>query len=63
MGMNISRKKLMGKNLRQIVNKIRAAYSDNLPHFRLPGRRQEESIPQNLTFRPKKSYSIEPLDG
>ena len=63
MGMNISRKKLMGKNLRQIVNKIRAADSDNLSHFRLQGRRQEESIPQNLTFRPKKPSSIEPLDS
>lgn len=63
MGANISRKKWMRKNLREVINKIRATDSDNLPHFRLPGGRQEEPIPRNFSFRPKESCSIEPLDG
>jgi len=35
MGANIFWKKWMQKNLREIINKISAADSDNLPHFRL----------------------------
>jgi hypothetical protein len=63
MSTNIFRKKWVQKNLREIVNKIRAADSDNLPHFFLTGGRQEDPIPRNFPFRPKKSCSVEPLDG
>ncbi len=63
MGSNIPRKKRMRKNFREVINKIRTTYSDNLPHFRLTGGCQEEPIPQNFPFRPKKACSIEPLDG
>jgi hypothetical protein len=63
MGTNISRKKWMRKNLREVINKIRTPDSDNLPHFRLTGGCQEDMIPENFPFRPKKSCSVEPLDG
>ena len=63
MGSNIPREKRMGKNFREVVNKIRTADSDNLPHFRLAGGGEEEPIPRNFPFRPKKSCGVEPLNG
>ena len=63
MGPNIPRKKRMGKYLRKVINKIRAADSYNLPHFRLPGRCQKEPIPGNFPLRPKKPRVIQPLYG